>query len=320
MQGGRDLLSVLNGAEIYVPSLCAGQGTCGYCKLTVPSGGGPVLPTELLYLTESEVHSGTRLACQLKVAEDLRIQLPSAFLSARCYRAKVCSVLVLTPSVKEIRLRLDDPERMNFSPGQYIQVEVPVERGEPVFRAYSLASPVYETAEVALNVQRLPGGVGSTYLHGLEVGDTVQFTGPYGEFQLDEDPTVEVVCVAGGCGLAPMKSIVYSTLARWPERICWLFYGCRTRAEAFNIPVYVRLAQQYPNFHFVWAGSETEDVPSEKGQGPFFETGPIHQSVERHLSSGPQRQAYLCGPPRMLETLTEVWSEKGADEVCFDIL
>ena len=233
--GGQDLLTALGREAIYIPSLCGKQGTCGYCKVTVLSGGGPVLPTELLYLTREELRAGTRLACQLKVRGDLHIRVSPTLLSAVRYRARVSSVLVLTPSVKELRLRLEDPRRLTFSHGQYLQLEIPVKGPAPVFRAYSIASPVYETTELALDVQRVPGGVGSAYLHRLVVGDVVHFTGPYGEFRLSEDPDVEVVCVAGGCGLAPMKSIVYSVLDRWPGRVCRLFYGCRRAEDVFRM-------------------------------------------------------------------------------------
>jgi Na+-transporting NADH:ubiquinone oxidoreductase subunit F len=193
-------------------------------------------------------------------------------------------------------------------------VEVPVRKSEPVYRAYSIASPVYEKAELALDVQLVPRGVGSTYLHRLSVGDTVHFMGPYGEFRLSEDPEVEVVCVAGGCGLAPMKSIIYSVLDRWPDRSCRLFYGCSSAVDAFHVQLYSRLAQQYPNFRFVCALSDSPgDAARLKAQ-----TGYVHQSVERDLDAGRRRQVYLCGPPEMLEKVTEVLRRKGTEEIFFD--
>ena len=86
-----------------------------------------------------------------------------------------------------------------------------------------------------LMVRLVPGGIGSTYLHSLKVGDTVSFTGPYGEFHLNEDPSVEVICVGGGCGMAPMKNIIYTLYSRWPQRSCWLFFGCRTTDDVFYL-------------------------------------------------------------------------------------
>ncbi|GAI47830.1 unnamed protein product [marine sediment metagenome] len=114
-------------------------------------------------------------------------------------------------------MRLDEPAEISHRPGQYVQVQAPSVDG-PVYRAYSISSPVYEPNMVELVVKLVPGGIGSTYLHNLNAGDTVSFTGPYGEFSLSEDPTVEIVCVGGGCGIAPIKNIVYTLYEQWPER------------------------------------------------------------------------------------------------------
>ena len=314
--GGQDLLTALTSEAVYVPSMCGRRGNCGHCKVKVLSGGEPTLPTELLYLTQEELSSRTRLACQVKVRENLRIRLSGTLLAATRYRSRVTSVLALTPAVKEIRLRLEDPKQIAFTPAQYIQVEVPAKEGEPVFRAYSIASPVYENAEVALDVQLIPGGVGSSWLHRLKVGDVVHFTGPYGEFRLNDDPQVEVVCVAGGCGLAPMKSIVYSVLDRWPDRTCRLFYGIRTAEDAVQLPIYRRLAERFPNFHFVCAISDSlEDSRRLKA-----ETGFIHRTVDRLMDAGTRRQAFVCGPQEMIEAVAVVLAEKGVRDIYFDRL
>jgi len=314
--GGQDLLTVLSSQAIYVPSMCGRRGTCGHCKVTVLAGGQPTLPIELLYLTGEELASRTRLACQVKVRENLRIRLSNALLSATRYRGRVISVLALSAEVKEIRLRLADPKQISFHPAQFVQVEVPVKEEEPVFRAYSIASPVYENAELALDVQRVPGGVGSTWLHRLGVGDVVWFTGPYGEFRLNESPEVEVVCVAGGCGLAPMKSIVYSVLDRWPGRTCWLFYGFRTASDAIQFPVYQQLAARFPNFRFVCAVSDSP----EDARRLQAESGPVHQAVDRRLDADARRQAFVCGPEEMLDAVAKVLAKKGVTDVYFDRL
>lgn len=314
--GGEDLLTALASADIHVPSLCGRRGTCGHCKVTVLAGGEPVLPTELLYLSPDEIRAGIRLACQLRVRTDLRIRLSSAMLSARRYRARLAATLDITPSLRELRLHLIEPDRLVFSPGQYIQVEVPSPSDEPIYRAYSVASPVYDTVEPALDVELIPGGVGSTWLHRLQVGQELSFTGPYGEFRLSEDPEVEIVCVAGGCGLAPMKSIIYSVLDRFPGRTCWLFCGFRDAAHAFHLPLYQRLAQQFPQLRFLCALSASDA----DARRLHLETGPIHEILDRQLQPGKSRQAYVCGPPEMLAAVTKVLKAKGVNNICSDSL
>jgi Na+-transporting NADH:ubiquinone oxidoreductase subunit F len=305
VEGGQSLLSALYNEEVYIPSACGGQGTCGHCKVTVLAGGGPVLPTETPYLTRKQVRSGMRLACQVKVREDIRLQIPEELLYVQLFSAEVESTRDLTHDIKEVRLRLIEPDTIEHRPGQYVQVEAPSPEG-PVYRAYSIASPIYEPNAVELVVRIVPGGIGSTYIHNLEVGDPVTFVGPYGEFHLNEDPEVEIVCVGGGCGMAPMKNIIYSLYHRWPDRSCWLFFGCRTTDDIFYLKQFQQLAEKHPNFHVVYALSEPRSDEDWDG-----ETGFIHLSVDKHLEPGIPRQAFLCGPPPMIEAVTQVLEDKG---------
>ena len=292
VEGGQTLLSALYESEIFIPSACGGQGSCGYCKITVLSGGGPVLPTETPYLGRKDIRSGVRLACQVKVREDIQARIPEEMLNVKLFSAAVESTRSVTHDIKEIRFALNDPAEISHRPGQYVQVEAPSPDG-PVFRAYSISSATYEPNVVELNVRIVPGGIGATYLHNLEAGAPVSFTGPYGEFELSEDPETEIICVGGGCGMAPMKNIIYSLYDRWPERSCWLFFGCRTTADIFYLDEYKELAEKHPAFKVVYALSDPLG-PDEVWDG---ETGFIHLSADKFLEPNVRRQAFLCGPP-----------------------
>jgi Na+-transporting NADH:ubiquinone oxidoreductase subunit F len=313
VDGGQTLLASLYANEIFIPSACGGQGTCGHCKITVLSGGGPVLPTEIPLLTRKEIRSNIRLACQVKIREDIYVRIPTDLLNVRMFTSTVESSIDLTYDMKEIRLRLDEPDEISHRSGQYVQVQAPSPEG-PVFRAYSISSPVYEPNIVQLVVRLIEGGIGSTYLHNVQPGDTVYFTGPYGEFWLNEEPSVEIVCVGGGCGMAPMRNIILSLYEKWPERVCWLFFGCRTTRDIFYLKEWQELSKKHPNFHVIYALSD-ELEEGEKWDG---ETGFIHLSVDKHLEAGVPRQAFLCGPPLMIEAVTRVLQEKGTDDIFYD--
>lgn len=315
VEGGQTLLSALYGEKVFIPSACGGQGSCGYCKVKVISGGGPVLPTETPYLTRQEVRSGVRLACQVKVKEPMNIKIPEEMLNVKQFGANTASTTELTHDIKEIRFALNEPAEISQRPGQYIQIEAPSPDG-PVFRAYSISSPSYKENEVELNVRLVPGGIGSTYLHNLKEGDPVSFTGPYGEFKLNEDPEVEIVCVGGGCGMAPMKNIIYTLYDKWPDRKCWLFFGCRGTGDVFYYDEFMELAKKHPNFRIFYALSDPLK-PEEKWDG---ETGFIHLSVDKHLEANIKRQAFLCGPPPMIEAVMQVLEEKGLkpDDIFYD--
>ncbi len=315
VNGGQTLLASLYSNDIFIPSACGGKGSCGHCKITVTNGGGPVLPTETPYLSRKEVRSHVRLACQVKIREDIYVRIPAELLDVKMFNATVESSVVLTYDIKEITMRLEEPSEISQRPGQYVQVQAPSPDG-PVFRAYSISSPVYENNIVQLVVRLVPGGIGSTYLHNVNPGDPINFTGPYGEFWLNEDPSVEIICVGGGAGMAPMRNIIHTLYDKWPDRVCWLFFGCRTTKDIFYLEQFEELAQKHPNFHVVYALSDKlgED---EKWDG---ETGFIHLSADKYLEPGVRRQAFLCGPPLMIEAVTRVLKEKGVspDDIFYD--
>ena len=309
VEGGQSLLSGLIESKIFIPSACGGRGTCGFCKIEILSGGGPMLPTETPFISRSERRDGVRLACQVKIREDINVRIPEELLNVKLFTATVKSTTTLTGDIKEIRFSLIEPAEILSRPGQYVQVQAPSPDG-PVFRAYSISSATYETNEVELVVRLIPGGVGSTYLHNLEVGDTVEFTGPYGEFIFDEDPETELICVGGGAGMAPMKNIIFSMYEQQPDRTCWLFFGCRAKADIFYLEMYEELARKHPNFHVIYGLSEPKDDDDWTG-----ETGFIHLSLDKMIEpDGGKRQAFLCGPPPMIDAVTQVLQAKGLED------
>ncbi len=313
--GGSTLLSALYDNKISIPSACGGQGSCGYCKVTILSGGGPVLPTEMPYLTRAEVRSGVRLACQVKVKENTEIRLPEDLLSVKEYQARVTSVRELTPNIRELTFGLIKPGEISHRPGQYVQVLAPAPEGA-VFRAYSISSPTHEKDKVQLVVRLVPGGIASTYLHGLHEGDPVTFTGPYGDFLLTEDPETEVICVGGGCGMAPIANIVHTVCNRWPERSCYLFFGCRGTQDVFYLDQFKALEKDHPGLKVIYALSDPLE-PDEDWDG---DTGFVHLSVDKSLAPDVKRQAFLCGPPPMIEAVTTVLESKGLkeDDIFYD--
>lgn len=315
VKGGGTLLAALYEKKVFIPSACGGKCSCGFCKVTVISGGGPNLPTEAPYVTRAELKRGVRLACQVKVKQDIEIRIPEELLSVKEFQAEVLASRTLTSDTKELSFTLVDPPEITHRPGQYVQIVAPSPEGN-VFRAYSISSPVFENKKVQLLVRLVPGGIASTYLHGLKSGDRVMFTGPFGEFRLSEDPAVEVICVGGGCGMAPMANIVQTLYSRWPDRRCYLFFGCRTKQDVFYLDTFRELAKRHPSFEVVYALSNPLGA-DERWDG---DTGFIHLSVDKRLKPGPppRRQAFLCGPPPMIEAVTDVLKAKGlGDEDIF---
>ena len=307
--GGITLLSTLYEHKIYIPSACGGKGSCGYCKVRVLSGGGPLLPTETPYLSRVEQRAGVRLACQVKIKENIELWIPEELLEVKEYRARVESVRSLTHDIKEINLDLIEPTEIKHRPGQYVQVLATGPEGS-VYRAYSISSATYEKNKVQLIVRLVPGGVASTYLHNLKGEEEIMFTGPFGEFRLSEDPETDVVLVGGGAGMAPIANIIYSIYDRWPDRHVNFFFGVRSTHDIFYLDEFKKLAEKHKNFNVIYALSDPlkED---EKWDG---DTGFIHLSLDKRLAPKHRQQAFLCGPPPMIEAVTEVLKEKKLHE------
>ncbi len=178
---GSSLLSTLGDNKIFLPSACGGGGTCAMCKCRIVEGGGSILPTETGYFTRKEQNNNWRLACQVKVKEDLKIEIPKEVLGIKKWECEVISNKNVATFIKEFIVKLPDGETLDFKSGGYIQIDVPkinvdfkdieveeeyredwekfnmfdlkMRNPEPSFRAYSMASHPAENNIIMLNVR-----------------------------------------------------------------------------------------------------------------------------------------------------------------------
>jgi Na+-transporting NADH:ubiquinone oxidoreductase subunit F len=188
VQGGRPLLFTLVEQGIFIPSACGGKGTCAYCKVKVHEGAGPLLPTEKPYLSGEELQGNVRLSCQVKVKNDLRIEIPEELFLVKEYRVGVERIETLTPAIKGLHLKVLQPEEgIRFKAGQYVQLEVPKYKRTtaPEYRAYSISSDPNRPDKLELVVTRVTEGAVTTYVHDfLVVGEELRAMGPYGNFMM----------------------------------------------------------------------------------------------------------------------------------------
>ncbi len=311
VDGGKTLLASLMESEIFVPSACGGRGSCGLCKVKVLEGGGPLLPTEEPQLTPDEIADKMRLSCQIKVRNDIRIELPQQILSLQQYTAVVEKLEDLNYDTRLVRLALREPEAMEFRPGQYIQLETPAYgmTPEPVYRAYSVASPQYEPGSIDLIIRLVPNGICTTYVFEvLAEGDEVRLNGPYGDFYL-RDTDAEIVFVAGGSGIAPIRSILYQMAHEGSTRKATFFYGCNEVRDLYLVEQMKELEEKIPNFTYVPAVARPESADEWDG-----ETGLVTEVLDGHLEDGSSCEAYLCGAPAMIDATIEVLRRKGVPE------
>ncbi len=180
---GGKLLFTLAENKIFLPSACGGQGTCGMCKVQVLEGGGEILPTEVGFFTRKQIQDHWRLACQVKVKEDLKIRVPEHVLEVKKFETTVVSNRNVASFIKELVLKLPEGQKLNFKSGGYVQIYVPApleidfardievdekfkplwdkykmwdlkaKITEPIFRAYSMANYPAENDIIMLNVR-----------------------------------------------------------------------------------------------------------------------------------------------------------------------
>ncbi len=178
---GSTLLSTLSAEKIFLPSACGGGGTCGMCKCQVIDGGGTILPTETGFFSRKEQLANWRLGCQVKVREDMQIEIPAEIFGIKKWECTVVSNKNVATFIKEFVVQLPEGESMDFRSGGYIQIDVPVitvhfkdfeigekyrgdwdkfkmwdltmKNPEPQYRAYSMANYPAEGNIVMLNIR-----------------------------------------------------------------------------------------------------------------------------------------------------------------------
>ncbi len=347
VQSGKSLLTVLSENKIFLPSACGGRGECGVCTCRVTKGGGEILPTETAQIPWRLQKEHYRLACQVKVREDLDVHIPAEAFNVKKFECEVISNLNVATFIKELVLRLPTSEPFDFKAGGYIQIDIPAykmsfreidvapeyrpdwdkfklwdlkaQNTELIFRAYSMANYPGEKGLVKLNVRiatpppkdmSLPPGIASSYIYRLKPGDKVMVSGPYGEFFI-KDTQKEMIYIGGGAGMAPLRSHLFELFkSRRTTRKVSFWYGARSRREIFYEDDFSALEKEFPNFHHRVALSAP--LPEDKWQG---DVGFIHQVLyEKYLKNHPDPEGceyYLCGPGPMIDAVNKMLDSLG---------
>ncbi|MBU0553851.1 NADH:ubiquinone reductase (Na(+)-transporting) subunit F [Myxococcota bacterium] len=346
---GSTLLNTLSAQKIFIPSACGGKGSCGVCKVHVHKGGGALLPTEEGHVSRGEAKEGVRLACQVKVKQDMEIELEPEIFSVQKWECTVQSNDNVATFIKDLVLKLPEGESVPFRAGGYIQIECPPHvanykdfeigeeyRGdwdtfnmwqfvskvdEPVTRAYSMANYPLEEGLIKLNVRiasppprqpELPPGKMSSFIFNLKPGDKVTISGPFGEFFAKETDN-EMVFIGGGAGMAPMRSHIFDQFKRLKtKRKISFWYGARSFKESFFNEEFDAIAEEFENFE--WHLALSDPLPEDNWTGY---TGFIHQVVfEQYLKNHPSPEDieyYMCGPPMMNQAVINMLLNLGVE-------
>ena len=346
---GNTLLGALAANGIFIPSACGGKGACGVCEVVVRQGGGDLLPTETGVITPGEARRGCRLACQVKVKHDMRIELPADVFSVAKWQCMVAGNRNVATFITELVLALPEGEDVPFRAGGYVQIECPPHTvnfrdmaieapfkedwdkfdlwrfrsvvAEPVVRAYSMANYPLEKGVLKFTIriafppgynEDIPPGKMSSWLFNLKPGDAVTVSGPYGEF-FARDTAKEMCFIGGGAGMAPMRSHIFDQLLRLNTRRKMTFwYGARSLREAFYVDEFDTLAREHPNFS--WHLALSEPLPEDNWSGA---TGFIHKvlfdNYLKHHPAPEDVEYYMCGPGVMNKAVIDMLLNLGVE-------
>ncbi|MGZ0147813.1 FAD-binding oxidoreductase [Kribbella sp. WER1] len=275
------------------------EGQCASCKSFVLDGEDIDLDRYSTFaLPEYELDEGYTLLCRAHAFEDLTIELlnydADMIRSGLPIQERTAEVVAITPVTHDLRhlvLRLTEPGELKYFPGQYVDIAVP-ETDQT--RSFSMANTSSrEGGRLEFVIKVYPGGVFSEFLdRRLQVGDRLELTGPFGVFTLRDNLDARLVFVGGGAGLAPILALLRSMAERGIDRPTTFYYGARTQRDLCFEDELRALEEQLPRFRYVAALSE-DDWDGENGL--------ITDVVKRLEPDLAGADAYVCGPPPMVE-------------------
>ncbi len=289
------------------------EGQCSACKSHLLDGDLDMDRFSTFALNEYEEEEGYVLLCKAHAYSDLQIELLSfreellnTGVPLQLIYAEVEEIEALTHDIRRLVLKLVDPTEMSFLPGQYAEIFIP---DSEQHRAYSMANTPESDERAEFIIKVYPGGRFSGMLDGdLKVGQRMAVKVPFGVFTLREKSESDMVFVGGGSGMAPILSILRHMAEKGIERKATYYYGARTKKDLFCLEEMKELEEKLSDFRFVPALSEPE------GEDWDGETGLITDVVERLEGDLTGMEAYLAGPPPMIDAALPVLMRMGLEE------
>jgi propane monooxygenase reductase component len=291
------------------------EGQCASCKSFVLDGEDIELDSYSTFaLPDFEEDEGLTLLCRAHAYEDLVIELlnydEEIITSGLPLRQGTVEVVANEPVTHDMRhmvVRLIEPEEIKYVPGQYMDFRVP---GHSATRSFSMANTPSRDNLFEFVIRVYPGGLFSEYLADkLQIGDRLEVEGPFGAFRLRESSTADLLFVGGGAGLAPLLALLRSMAERGLDRKVTFYYGARTRRDLCFGEELIRLQEQLPGLTYVPALSEPSGDDDWVG-----ETGLITDVLARREAALGGVDAYVCGPPPMVEAAIATLTRLGRSE------
>jgi len=292
------------------------EGQCAACKSFLLDGEVDLDRYSTFALPDFEESEGYTLLCRAHAMSDVEIELINydeeiirSGVPIVTASAEVEVVESLTHDIRRLVLKLPDP--LVFNAGQYMDIAIPGVEGK--HRSFSMANTPGQPDRLEFMIKLYEGGHFSGLLSesangsGIKVGDALTCTGPYGVFTLRDSSPRRLVFIAGGAGMAPIMSLLRSMEEKGSARPATFYYGARTADDLFVLDELERLAGALPDLTFVPALSDS-------AEGWEGEAGLITDVVDRLEDDLTDVDAYLCGPPPMVDAAIALLERRGCPE------
>lgn len=289
------------------------QGQCSACKCFLLAGEVELERYSTFALSDYEQEEGYTLLCRAHAYSDLEVELLhydeemlTSGVPIRTVTTYVDKIDSLTPDIYKLCLALEG-ETFEFHAGQYVDIRIP---GTDETRSFSMCSTPAASDRLEFMIKIYRGGRFSGLLENeLVAGDELSVTGPYGVFTLREHSNTDLIFIGGGAGMAPIWSVLNSMCERGIDRKATYYYGARTRDDLFYLHELELLSERLPGFRLVTALSDPSPDTTWNG-----EVGRITEVVDRLEGDLSGFEAYLCGPPPMIDASIPMLGTHGLPE------
>jgi CDP-4-dehydro-6-deoxyglucose reductase, E3 len=298
--GDRPILESALGAGLNLPHSCK-SGHCASCRVRLRTGQVEYPNGLPLGITAEEAAAGKILLCQARARSDLVVQARLITnvtdVEIKTLPCRIAQITPLAPDVMQVFLRLPVVERLEFLPGQYLDILLAGGRR----RSFSIASPPHDSDLIELHVRRVPGGSFTDGLWGTTgVGSLLRIEGPIGQFVYREGSS-PLLMIAGGTGFAPLKSMLRHVLERGIDRPIHLYWGARQPQDLYEEALILDWLKRYPQLRFTAVLSEAS--------GTNYRTGWVHEAVlADYPSLESSAEVYAAGPPALIEAIRATFS------------
>lgn len=301
--------TILNGAMnngFGFPYGCR-NGFCGKCKATLLEGEVGYAEGVPSGLTAEEIADNMILPCKCQAKSNLSIvvtELESvADIEVKTLPCKVSQIEHLNADVAKVILKIPGSESLQYLAGQYIDLIHP--DFEP--RAFSIANAPHNSGIIELHVRLISGGKFTNFLFNeMQEKSLAKIEGPKGSFYLRESSNKPMIMVAGGTGFGPVKAMVEHAIESGSKRDIHIYWGVRSEQDLYMM-LPSEWAKTYSNISF----TPVLSIPDESWKG---RVGYVHEAVLSDFDTLKNYEVYACGPPEMVKSAANTFSQKGMFE------